>query len=157
LLVEYTGTVLLVSHDRAFLNNVATSTMVFEGPEIQEYVGGYDDWQRQRTAAVTETKADKRPAPKTGAKSTASANRPSTPKAASDRLSYREQQELAKLPEAIEQMEAEIAALHDAMAAPEFYKQAGDEIARETNRLRELETQLADAYHRWEELEHRSG
>jgi ATP-binding cassette subfamily F protein uup len=157
LLVEYTGTVLLVSHDRAFLNNVATSTMVFEGPEIQEYVGGYDDWQRQRIAAVTETKADKQPAPKTGAKSTAAANRPSTPKAASDRLSYREQQELAKLPEAIEQMEAEIAALHDAMAAPEFYKQAGDEIARETNRLRELETQLADAYHRWEELEHRSG
>ncbi len=156
LLVEYKGTVLLVSHDRAFLNNVVTSTIVFEGTKIGEYVGGYDDWQRQRAEKATETTAEKRQTSGRGTGAAASGNRRSAPKPTSDRLSYREQQELAGLPETIEQVEAEIATLHDAMAAPEFYKRSGDAITRETNRLRELEAQLAKAYHRWEELECRS-
>ena len=89
------------------------------------------------------------------AKSAAAARR-TAPKATDDRLSYREQQELIKLPENIERLEAEVATVHDAMAAPEFYKRSGDEITRETNQLRQLEAQLAQAYHRWEELEQRS-
>jgi ATP-binding cassette subfamily F protein uup len=71
------------------------------------------------------------------------------------RLTYREQQELAALPDTIERLEAEIAVLHQAMAVPEFYKRPGDAIARETEQLRQLERQLAAAYHRWEELDAR--
>ncbi len=155
LLVEYQGPVLLVSHDRAFLNNVATSTIVFEGTEIREYVGGYDDWLRQRADTTPESTAEKRQAAGEATKSAAAARRPA-PKTTDDRLSYREQQELTKLPEAIERLETEIAMVHDAMAAPEFYKRSGDEITREANQLRELEAQLAQTYHRWEELEHRA-
>ena len=71
-------------------------------------------------------------------------------------MTYREQQELAALPETIERLEAEISELHNAMSAPEFYKRPGDEISRETNALRQLEQQLADAYRRWEALEERA-
>jgi ATP-binding cassette subfamily F protein uup len=130
--------------------------MVFEGTRIEEYVGGYDDWQRQRAGTATEAMAEKRQVAGKETGSRGSGNRRSAPKATSNRLSYREQQELVGLPQRIEQLEAEIASLHDAMAAPEFYKQSGDDITRETNRLRELESQLAEAYHRWEELEQRS-
>jgi ATP-binding cassette subfamily F protein uup len=156
LLVGYSGTVLLVSHDRAFLNNVVTSTIVFEADRVKEYVGGYDDWLRQRDASgVAEEPPRKRRDGAADVRSTSSRRR-SESKTESRRLTYREQQELASLPEAIERLEAEIADLHHAMSAPDFYKRPGEEIARETKALRELEQQLADAYHRWEALEERA-
>ena len=150
LLIEYKGTVLLVSHDRAFLNNVVTSTIAFEGEQLREYVGGYDDWLRQRPVEM--------PAPKdvdSAAKAT-TPPRQAKSKTRERKLTYKETQELAALPETIERLEAEIESLHTAMASPDFYKRPGDEIARETTALRELESQLAEAYERWEELEERS-
>jgi ATP-binding cassette subfamily F protein uup len=152
LLVEYQGTVLLVSHDRTFLNNVVTSTIVFEAARVKEYVGGYDDWLRQHSNAAAATE---RPAASSRAKPRPSSPKPPT-KTNNRRLTYKETQELAALPSTIDQLEAEIADLHGAMSAPEFYKRPGDEIARETTALRQLETRLAEAYHRWEELEQRS-
>jgi ATP-binding cassette subfamily F protein uup len=162
-LVEYDGTVLLVSHDRAFLNNVVTSTIVFEGNQVREYVGGYDDWLRQRTQSPQESDgATGKPAgrakpdgvrPGKVASRTASPDRKEQPR----RLTYQEKRELAELPAVIEQLETQIAELHAAMAAAEFYKRPTDEIARETNRLRQLEDQLSQTYQRWEELETRAG
>jgi len=155
LLIEYQGTVLLVSHDREFLNNVVTSSIVFEDGELNEYVGGYDDWVRQRAerdkakaAAAAESSKSSRSTPATP---------PARPKIRADRLSFKEQQELAALPERIEQLESAIADLHQAMARPEFYKRPGDEIAEENVRLGDLEDQLATAFQRWEELDSRSG
>jgi ATP-binding cassette subfamily F protein uup len=161
LLVEYTGTVLLVSHDRAFLNNVVTSTIAFETGGVKEYAGGYDDWLRQRAAAAEAGGARDAPQDAGSRKSAATRNRSSAPGAtAADgprRLTYKEKQELAALPARIEQLETDIANRHDLMAAPEFYKRPGDEIAAETTALAELETELSEAFERWEELEARAG
>ncbi len=161
-LVEYDGTVLLVSHDRAFLNNVVTSTLVFEDDRVREYAGGYDDWLRQRppptaggAAAAQEDSARGTPAGTTSGKPRPSSDDKSAAPP-QRRLTYKEQQELAALPETIAKLEAEIADLHQTLAAPEFYKRPGEEIARETARLRQLDEQLVAAYHRWEALETRS-
>jgi len=161
-LVEYDGTVLLVSHDRAFLNNVVTSTLVFEGDQVREYAGGYDDWLRQRppvtaggaTATETVNARGVRGSATSGKARLSSDDKAAAPR--ERRLTYKEQQELAALPETIARLEAEIADLHQALAAPEFYKRPGEEIARETARLRQLDEQLVEAYHRWEALEARS-
>jgi ATP-binding cassette subfamily F protein uup len=152
LLIDYQGTVLLVSHDREFLNNVVTSTIAFDGDRLYEFVGGYDDWVRQRDQRVKARKTAETSRPER-VKSPEAAT---PPKPRADRLSYKEQQELNALPERIEQLEAQIADLHQAMAAPEFYKRPGDEITAETARLRGLEDQLAAAFQRWEELDERS-
>ncbi len=153
-LVDFDGTVLLVSHDRAFLNNIVTSTMVFEDQTLREYDGGYDDWQRARHTRQAEASAQKTAA---AAKKEARL-RPDT--SASDRthdrkrkLTYQQQQELAQLPEKIEQLEADIGQLHERMAQSDFYRQSGERIAREQTRLKELETELSNAYERWEMLE----
>lgn len=151
LLIDYQGTVLLVSHDREFLNNVVTSTIVFEDGQIAEYVGGYDDWVRQREEREKSRAATKPPPPR------AKTPQPTPPAAArAGRLSFKEQQELAALPGRIEQLDADIAALHQDMASPEFYRRTGEEIAAEAARLRDLEEQLATAYERWEGLEARA-
>lgn len=144
-LVEFSGTLLVVSHDRQFLNNVVTSTIVFENGNVKEYVGGYDDWLRQRPAEESPTPPAKPPA-KSEPKRRERAD-------GKRRLSYKEQQELASLPTTIETLEAEVALLHEAMADPSFYQQPGDEIAEKRNQLTELESQVAAAYTRWEELE----
>ncbi len=149
-LVEFEGTVLVVSHDREFLNNVVTSTIVFEEDHVREYVGGYDDWLRQRPAQ----------APPATKKVTAKPERPpaeTAPAAQGEasrkrKLKYKEQQELAALPERIEQLEAEIAALHERMAQADFYQQPGEQISQAVARLAELEADLSTTYHRWEEL-----
>ena len=144
-LVDYSGTVLLVSHDRAFLNNVVTSTIVFDpdgDSTVKEYVGGYDDWIRQRskqfTAALCEQEKTKQPA------SNSTVRRP--------KLSFKEQQELAALPAVIERLEVEIAQIHATMAQPDFYRQTGDVLAREKSRLQNAQLRLADAFSRWESL-----
>ena len=157
-----TGKVLLVSHDREFLNNVVTSTIAFEGRDVREYAGGYDDWLRQRPSvpapgdtAGGELSSRSIPAVKNSGKARA----PSEDESAAPRerrLTYKEKLKLAALPETISRLEAEIAELHEAMSASEFYKRPGEELARESARLRELDEQLVEAYHRWESLEARS-
>jgi len=161
-LVQFAGTVLMVSHDREFLNNVVTSTIAFEDGQVREYVGGYDDWVRQRQQreelsggngagrkrVAEKPSADTAPAEQSTAIA-ASASAVSKPR----RRSYKEQRELAALPEQIEKTEAEIATLHAAMAEPTFYQQPGNIIAAEQARLKGLDEQLAAAYARWEELE----
>jgi ATP-binding cassette subfamily F protein uup len=145
-LVEYPGTLLVVSHDRAFLNNVVTSTIVFEHGNVREYVGGYDDWVRQRpqTAASSETKAPAKARTQPPRKESSLTRR---------RLAYHEKRELESLPETIESLESQLAELHEVMARPEFYKQASDEIAGQQARLKRLTEQLGTAYVRWEQLE----
>ena len=164
-LVEFAGTILLVSHDRAFLNNVVTSTIVFEEDGVKEYEGGYDDWLRQRPdksplAAETQAGKSRKAARSSIANSNAapgpgkSANdKSANDKSAKRRLSYREQQERMSLPETIEQLESRISTLHDKMAQPDFYARPGPEISQESSSLKELEDQLATAYERWEALE----
>nr|WP_254511818.1 ATP-binding cassette domain-containing protein [Anatilimnocola floriformis] len=145
-LVEFNGTVLLVSHDREFLNNVVGSSIVFEDGGVKEYVGGYDDWQRQRATRLAAEAA--KAAPKVVQETKSAAVAP-----AKKKLSYKEQKELDGLPALIESLEAQIAELHTVMAAPEFYRQGGDRIAAEQAKLTALETSLTTAYSRWEELE----
>ena len=143
LLVEYPGTVLLVSHDRAFLNEVVTSTLAIEASgQVKEYDGGYDDYARQRPAEVPrESKSA------TGAAKTAS------PTEKTRKLSFKERKELESLPARIEALETEVRDLHDAMGDPAFYKRDGTAIALTKARLGELEQDLAVAYERWEALE----
>jgi ATP-binding cassette subfamily F protein uup len=143
LLMEYAGTLLLVSHDREFLNNVVTSTLVLAGDgEVREYVGGYDDWLRQAAAEA--------PAPP-AAKVAEAKPRPKAEKPR--KLSFKDERELAGLPELIGALEGEQEALHRRLSDPEFYRTAGGEVAKFNARLAELERELAEAYARWEELE----
>ena len=151
-LVEWPGTLLLVSHDRAFLDNVVTSTLVFEGDgRVQEYVGGYEDWLRQSQPTQPARKAAKTQGEQGegSAASVASAARPAK------RLSYNEQRELDALPAQIESLESEQRALHAQIAGPDFYKERADVIAAALDRSEALERELADAYARWDALESR--
>ena len=149
LLLEYSGTLLLVSHDRAFLDNVVTSCLVFESNGgIGEYVGGYSDWLRQRSVptpipAVVKPKPVAPPAPK-----------PSRP-AASGKLSYNERRELERLPARIEELEQRQQKLQAAIADPAFYKQEAATVTQRLEELRALEVELETVYGRWEELEAR--
>jgi ATP-binding cassette subfamily F protein uup len=143
-LAEYQGTVLLVSHDRAFLDRVVTSSLVFEGNgRVNEYVGGYSDWLRQRDSLA----ADAPPAVDQPRKA------PQKPRPQATRLSYKEQRELDQLPRSIEALERTIEAIHERMADPAFYQLPGDAIAAEKDQLRDAETDLQAAYQRWEALE----
>lgn len=143
LLSDYPGTVLLVSHDRAFLNNVVTSTLVFEGDGVvKEYAGGYDDWLRQKSETAAQT-------PVAPAKS--EPVRMKTERA--KKLSFKDQRELETLPQLIETLETQQAELQQKLAEPSFYQQAGPEIAKVTNQLAAVHEQLETAYARWEELE----
>ncbi len=146
LLLEYQGTLLLVSHDRAFLNNVVTSTFVYEGDAvINEYVGGYDDWLHQRRQA--------RPVEdKPKAKSSPKAQPKAEPKKAK-KLSYKDQRELDALPQLIEDLETEITQLTDTMSQADFYQQDHKEVAKITDRLAAAEAELEKAFERWGELE----
>jgi len=148
LLVEYSGTLLLVSHDRAFLDNVVTSTLVFEGDgRIGEHVGGYSDWQawaaRQKPAAPTALGATAvtKPAPK--AERVAGARK----------LRYKEQRELEALPAQIETLETRQGELQQQVADPAFYKQDGAAIATTLAELEQINRDLEAAYERWAELE----
>ena len=144
LLLDYKGTLLLVSHDRAFLNKVVTSTLVFEGNgQINEYVGGYDDWLRQRPSTPN-SPPEKTKKPK--------AERTPPPKS-SKKLSYKDQRELDELPKRIETLEAEIAQQHATMADPDLYKKGTQAIAEVQKKLESLEAELANGYERWDELE----
>jgi len=149
ILVEYEGTVILVSHDRAFINEVVTSTLVFENDsQVNEYVGGYDDWLRQRRISGTsKTEQNKQKSFKTPAAAVVNETKKSR------KLSYKEQSELEKLPAKIEAWEEEQETLHAQMASSDFYQQDNDVITKAQQNLAEIEADLAKAYARWEELE----
>jgi ATP-binding cassette subfamily F protein uup len=147
LLLDYEGTLLLVSHDRAFLNNIVTSTLILDGSgNVNEYVGGYDDWHNQVdsiTASQSKPKAD----------SISKAESKADAKPAGRKLSYNEKRELEELPKKIEVLEAEQHQLNVKMEDPAFYQQAGETITNAVNRLEELHGELSRLYHRWGELE----
>ena len=146
MLIEYTGTLLLVSHDREFLDNVVTSTLVFEGGgRIGEYAGGYSDWVRQRPAAPAAPPAVPRaaaPAPP----------RPGPAKPKTRRLTFRETSELAALPERIDALEREREALYVMLTDPAVLRD-GQRVAGARTRLGGLEAEIAELTGRWEELE----
>lgn len=152
LLSEYTGTLLLVSHDRAFLDNVVTRTLVFEGQGVvNDYVGGYDDWLRQRQqpgAQAAKAKVDGKTKGKAEVK-------PESTSAASKikKLSYKAQRELDGLPARLESLETEQNALQAEVSAPEFYQQDKDKIAETLARLEQVGNELEVCFARWEELE----
>jgi ATP-binding cassette subfamily F protein uup len=144
LLMEYEGTVLLVSHDRAFVNNVVTSTIVFEGGgRLQEYAGGYDDWLEQRSGGEQEK----------AAKKAAGKERKQVKRVAPRKLNFKELEELGALPKRIEELENERQKLYETLADQASYQGAGRGIAQVQTSLNELEILLAAAYRRWEELE----
>ena len=154
-LVDWPGTLLLVSHDRVFLDNVLTSTVVFEGDgRVEEYVGGYADWLRQRRQAERAASAAEA-AKKSGAAAQAVTSAPSADSAPKKKLSYKEQRELDALPQRIEVLESEHTELQARIASPEFYKEGAEAIATAMARVGSLEQELLQAYERWDDLEAR--
>jgi ABC transport system ATP-binding/permease protein len=150
-LVDFPGTVLVVSHDRAFLDNVATSIIAFEGEgRVNEYVGGYDDWLRQRPVPPAPSPERSRP-PSAAPARPSDAGAPPAPRA--KKLSYKDQRELEALPGRIEALEAEQAVLTESMGDPSFYQQGSERIAEVQGRLADIEAALAQCYERWEKLE----
>ncbi|MDH5712152.1 MAG: ATP-binding cassette domain-containing protein [Gammaproteobacteria bacterium] len=147
LLSDYDGTLLLVSHDRAFLDNVVTSTIAFEGNgEVHEYVGGYEDWLRQTRSRQQEEK-DSPP------KAVEQKQTNSTTPRSKQKLSYKDQRELDSLPGQIEQLENEQSKLQLEMAQPGFYQQASEKIKHTLERVELIEQELAVAFERWEYLD----
>jgi ATP-binding cassette subfamily F protein uup len=146
-LCDYTGTLIVVSHDREFLDNVVTSTIVFEQDgKVQEYVGGYSDWLRRgHELAVTDNPYE------VERRKRAALERRKNRKAT--KLSYKDQRELDGLPAEIEEIEASIASLQGAIAAPDFYTQAAELVQQELHKLSETEKLLEQRIERWAELE----
>jgi ATP-binding cassette subfamily F protein uup len=145
LLLDYPGTLLLVSHDRSFLNNVVTSVLAMEGEgKVGEYVGGYDDWIRQRTVAEAVVKTGGAPA---------KVEKPRSRQEGRRKLGFKEQRELEALPQRIEELESLQKEMYGRMADPSFYQQDGAAIAAATAALERMEEELEEMYLRWEELE----
>jgi ABC transport system ATP-binding/permease protein len=143
-LVNFDGTVLVVSHDRTFLDNVVTSTIAFESDgAIKEYVGGYADYQRQRVSATTASDAQ----PKQE-----SLEKKTRPKQPNRKLTNRERSELESLPDRIDALETERDKLHQTLSDPSVY-QNGDDIPEMKARLESIDSELATAFSRWEELD----
>jgi ATP-binding cassette subfamily F protein uup len=145
MVADYKGTLLLVSHDRAFIDNVVTSTLVFEGAgRINEYVGGYSDWLRQRrpiaAAAPTSAPAKAAAAPTSGA-------------AKPRKRSYKEQRELDEMPATIQRLEESQAALQAAVSDPQLFRQSPAEATAALQRLQRIAQELEAAYARWDTLE----
>ncbi|MBE9526342.1 MAG: ATP-binding cassette domain-containing protein [Proteobacteria bacterium] len=141
LLVEYQGTLIIVSHDRSFLNNVITSSLVFEEDGINEYVGGYDDWLRQRKQPDTENSSKA---------AELKSNKKIQP---AIKLSYKEQRELDELPNKIEKLENEQSDLEAVIAEPEFYQQEQKIINAKLADLETVNKKLEIVYARWDALE----
>ncbi|MGH8745405.1 MAG: ABC transporter ATP-binding protein, partial [Burkholderiales bacterium] len=143
-LQDYAGTLLLVSHDRAFLDNVVTQTLAAEGGGAwREYVGGYSDWLRQRGEPEEKVSNEKRQSP-------AIRERPRA------KLSYKESRELEQLPVRLEALEAEQHALAAKLGAPEYYRQAPEVMRADQRRAEELEALIHAGLERWEALEARA-
>ena len=146
LLINFKGTVLLISHDREFLNNVVTSIYAFgKDGSVNEFFGGYDDWLRQTNAQAIDS-------PETinlNKKETYLEEKKAKRKS---KLSFKDARELQELPVKIEKLEAEIAALHVKMSDPDFYKN-NDVVIKANAQLEKTEDELEQAYERWQELE----
>jgi ATP-binding cassette subfamily F protein uup len=148
-LLDYSGTILLVSHDREFLNGVVTSTLVFEeNGVVTEYAGGYDDWLMQRPQA-----SEKGPPGRETTKGKAAVRKQRERREKPRKLTFKEARELETLPRHIEDIESEQKSLYEQMATPEFYKEGGEKISRAKARLDELGQALEETYARWQELE----
>lgn len=147
LLIDYPGTLLLISHDRSFLNSVVTRSIVFENDSIGEYAGGYDDWLIQRPASVTPKANPKAEKP------TEKPQDPVKPTAKAKKLSYKEQRELEQLPTHLERLEQAMTQLQALMGTAEFYQQGSAAITAKQAELQALESELEQAFARWEYLE----
>ncbi len=144
LLNQFAGTLLMVSHDRVFLDNVVTSTLVFEGEgKVIEYIGGYEDWVSQHKSNPKNMSIVKK----------IEKQRDKTPAKQSRKLSYKEQKELDELPKKIEDLEKEQDELQRRVSSSEFYKQDAESITQTMQKLKQLEEDLKRAYQRWDELE----
>jgi ATP-binding cassette subfamily F protein uup len=155
-LQDYTGTLLLVSHDRRFLDNVVTQTLASEGAGLwREYVGGYTDWLRQRPKPTAfDAPASRPPTPKREAAGSSSTTAATTPAAKPRaKLSYKEQRELDSLPQEIEALEREQADLTARMSTPDYHRQDGQQLRTDSQRLEEIEALLLTKFARWEALE----
>ncbi|MSP41607.1 MAG: ATP-binding cassette domain-containing protein [Deltaproteobacteria bacterium] len=147
LLSEYEGTLLLVSHDRTFLDNVVTSTLVFEGDgTFNEYAGGYEDWERYQRQIPEPSVDVKKPSVRTPAINGNTSDKPR-------KLSYKEQRELEALPGKIEALESEQSELHARMGEANFYRQGSDRITTTMERIEAVKIELEACYGRWQELE----
>jgi ATP-binding cassette subfamily F protein uup len=152
LLLDYEGTLLLVSHDRAFLNNLVTSTLILDGSgDVKEFIGGYEDWQKQLddTPASLVPASQGKPTPKPAS----TTQTESKPEVKSRKLSYNEKRELEELPKLIEKLEDEQNQLTVKMEAPSFYQQESAIITQAVERLEQIHKELSQAYKRWGELE----
>ncbi len=153
LIAEFSGTLLLVSHDRTFLDNVVTGTLVFEGDGIiNDYVGGYADWLRQRRPPVAEDRTRQKSVSPTTAAAPKAAGPVPRPQPAR-KLSFKEVRELQSLPGQIQQLEAQVAELQARISDTAFYRQPPAEVARELQWLETLVAQVEVAYTRWQSLE----
>ena len=156
LLLTYKGTVLLVSHDRAFINNIVTSCLVFKGEgEVEEFVGSYDDWQVLNPSAGLGDETNKQVA-KTESKKNIKSKvtpAPSEPSIAAKKMNYQEKRELELLPKEIEQLEQKIDALQEIMSEAGFYEQDHKKVNNTTAKLQQVEASLEEKYARWEALE----
>jgi len=156
ILLKFKGTVLLVSHDRQFMDNVVTSLMVFEGQgAINEYVGGYSNWAEKGGKLVNFENNEIKTATSTlpGIKEPAiGQDTIKTPQKA-QKLSYKDQQELSKLPARIEKLESEQSDLESSISASDFYNNDKDKIQQTLQHLTNIQSQLEQTYQRWEELE----
>ena len=151
LLIDYPGTLILVSHDRAFLDNVVTSSLVMEGNgRVGDYVGGYSDWQRQRPDLPKPGNAAPRLAPEVAKAPPAAV---SAPVAAKRKLSFKDQRELESLPARIETLESQVAQLTAEMNTPAFYQRGSGEVQTANKKLADVQAELEVAYARWSELE----
>jgi ATP-binding cassette subfamily F protein uup len=162
-LLDFSGTVLVVSHDRAFLDNLCTSVLVFEGDGVvKEYVGGYSDWRTvvERQEVEADGKGGGGKAGDGGSGKQGSRNRNGrdapVPDPARKKLSYNEKRELEMLPGRIEELEAELATVHETLSDPDFYTGDPEVIRTTTQRVSELEAEIDAAIERWGELEERS-
>ena len=157
LLEDYQGTVFLVSHDRAFLDNVATQVIVAEGNGVwREYIGGYDDWERvkkSRTGLIAKevTKPAAGAQPSVGSKEQAYDAPSNKPK----KLSFKEQRELEMLPQQIADLEAEQANISERLADPETYRKQPDDVQTLNRRFAEIDKLLIESLERWEAIESR--
>ena len=150
LLTEFDGTVLLVSHDREFLDNVVTESLVFRGnAEIVHVVGGYSEWDRLRQEALAEEAAKAKAERESARQKEQDSERETQPR----KLTYKEKQELEQIPELIDALETEQASLHDELSDPDLYRDAPEKVSTINARLEEIEEELMVALERWEELE----
>ena len=154
LLLNYTGTVLIVSHDRAFINNLVTSCFVFEGEgKISEYVGSYDDWIRQRPAISSKKAKSNKSTASSKPSSKEEKSKSQEKKQDTKKLSFNEQHELKNLPQEIEILESRIGELEVQMSDPDFFKQEHKKTSAVTDELQAAQLSVQEKYKRWDELE----